>query len=448
MQAWEQFLSKHLKDIGEENVHKWLRTLKTLKYDACNLYLEASDSFQANWFEEHIRPRLKSFVNNNNHPINVHLAVAGTTPAPAKIYTGMAAAAPILPDPLHPHFTFPFFSQTEENGMAFGLLSQIIGYDPKTQTVGQPEVSLAAFNPIYIYGGKGSGKTHLLMGAAQLFQSKGLHVFFVNAEKFTEHVVGAIRQSRMQEFRKAYRNIDILMLDDIHILARKAATQEEFFHTFNTLHTLGKQIILTANVAPKDLTEIEARLISRFEWGLTLHIDKKKENLRDILLMKAKAFQMVLPETVINLLLSSFGANAKNLCSALEALALRANMDNKSSQLTQSIAEKYLEDLLELEKKNASSPQTIVKAVSEHYSIRPGDILGKAQNREASLPRQVAMYFCRAHLKLPFMKIGEFFGRDHSTVMTSIKQVEKGLEENASGICIAVSAISKILETE
>ena len=167
-------------------------------------------------------------------------------------------------------------SPGENNTIVYRLFCELTGYNPIAEKYEQPVVALGAFNPIYLWGGSGSGKTHLLMALTHAFKQRGLNALYARAETFTEHVVAAIRSSEMQSFRKAYRHVDVLLIDDVHVFARKDATQEEFFHTFNTLHTSGRQIILTSKCAPSLLQEIEPRLISRFEWGINVHFEKLK----------------------------------------------------------------------------------------------------------------------------------------------------------------------------
>ncbi|MES2122165.1 MAG: DnaA/Hda family protein, partial [Chlamydiota bacterium] len=271
MKAWEDFLKKQEELLGKPIIDKWLRALKVLHFDSGNLYLEAKDSFQCIWFEEHIRPMLKrGLLNNNFRPIKVHLAVAqenGTVPQKKQKTNEKPPPPPQLefpPDPLDPAATLDQFIIGESNEVLLRLLCELTGYDPNSNQFKEPLLALGTFNPIYLWGAPGMGKTHLLMALARAFQKRGLNALYARAETFTEHVVSAIRGSDMQSFRKAYRHNDILLIDDVHLLARKTATQEEFFHTFNALHTTGRQLILTANCAPSQLQEIEPRLVSRF----------------------------------------------------------------------------------------------------------------------------------------------------------------------------------------
>ena len=398
MEAWQQFVTQLEKELGPAVVKEWIP--KVAKFDAGNLYLEARDSFQISWFEEHVRPRLKGLLNNNQRPIKVHISAINKE-SPAKKEEPRALS--FKPSPIDAEMTLENFVPCKQNLVVHKLLTE-----------SNP------FNPIYLYGPKGVGKTHLLMGTALALQKTGKRVFFIRAETFTEHVVQAIRLGQMQEFRKVYRDIDVLIIDDIDIFSRKAATQEEFFHTFNTLHTMGRLILISANVAPMQLNEIEPRLISRFEWGISLGVEKS--DTRVILEKKAALWNMTLTEELLNFLLEKF---PKDPIIALQALALRCKGPPPSCL----VAERLLKDLLEKEQENALTPDKIVKSVATHYGITAEDLLGKSQMREYALPRQVAMYLCREKLKMPFQKIGELFKRDHSTVMGSVKQIQKAIDE-------------------
>lgn len=451
MEAWEQFLEQLENELGRETVKKWLRNLKVQRFDACNLYLEAKDSFQALWFEEHIRNKAQTYlVNGNNKRIKVHLTVSNAIPAVKKSRTkeknNKGGKPPLFQlnfDELDPLSLFEYFVVNEDNQFTHQVLREIAGLSEA------PLHTLGAFNPIYLYGPSGCGKTHLLMSLAQSFRSQGHKSLYVRAELFTDHVVTAIRAGEMSTFRQAYRNVDILLIDDVHVFSRKGATQEEFFHTFNTLHLQGKQIILSANCSPQELQLIEPRLVSRFEWGIVLPLHTlKPHEMKNLLIAKSQALQFALPEKIIDFLLQTFNRNPKSLIKAFEALILRLHLDAHHSieQLSVIAVKTLLTDLLAEEQSLALTPQKIIQAIAEHYGIRREDILGKSQTRECVLPRQIAMHLCRDKLKMPFMKIGDLFVRDHSTVMASVKFIQKALEEDHREIGGAWSSIVKKLQ--
>ncbi len=446
MRAWEEFLTQQEKELGKETVDKWLRPLKVVRFDACNLYLEASDSFKSIWFEEHLRHRVQTRLTNNNHKqIKVHISVASEnsesrTDKRRKKSSGGSLAQPIFKldfDDFDPEARFDTYIPSQNNLLAYKLLSESCGLD---------------FNPIYLFGRSGTGKTHLMMATANQLKEDGRKVLYVRADTFTEHVVGAIRCGEMQAFRKAYRNADTLIIDDIEIFSRKGATQEELFHTFNALHVENKQIILSASCPPQDLKFIEPRLVSRFEWGIVIPLQMpEKEQMKDILIQRSEKADFPLDGSVIQFLLDTFGGNTKALIRSFEALILRTHLNRGLGKpptlpLSLKTVNNYLSDLIQEEEKAVLTPGKIIRTVAEYFGIRMDDILSKSQARECALPRQIAMHLCRHELNLPFMKIGDIFARDHSTVMASVKQVQKGLESKNHEIAGSIRGLLKLLE--
>ncbi len=402
MLAWEQFLLSLDEEFGKETINQWVRPLKILTFDARNLYLEMTNPLQAAWFEEHVRPHLKtSFLNNNQVPIRVHLS----EPNKEKKNSKEEPSFNIFPDRLDSEFTFENWIVSSQNNLAFKLLQ---------------EIENPPFNPIYLFGSKQTGKTHLLTAAAHLLQKKGKKVFFVKTDTFTSHVVQAIRLGFMPKFRSIYREIDVLIIDDIEKLASKNATQEEFFHTFNTLHMAGKSILIGSSTAPSKLTDIEPRLMSRFEWGISLQIEAPPP--LAILEKKKELWKLPYSSEIIHWIADTF---SKDPLLALQALSIRA----KGILSSKEKAQELLKDLIAREEENTLSPSTIIEKTAKQNGILSEDILGKSHAREYAYPRQMAMFLCRSKLNLPYQKIGEIFGRDHSTVISSIRQIQKQLEE-------------------
>src|SRR3990167_5719191 len=260
MKAWDDFLYFLEGKFGKSLIDKWVCSLKITRFDACNLYLEAADSFQVIWYQEHILPLAKKhLLDNNKHPIKVFLSSPDTTPIQSTAHTSSPFEIRFESDPLMPHATLSHYVVTPKNQTSFQIICKLLGFDPLT---GKRTPLLAdKFNPLYLYGPSGIGKTHLLMAAASELRNQNLQVFYVKADTFTEHVVHAILNGQMQLFRQTYRKLDVLIIDDVEVFGRKNATQEELFNTFNTLHTAGKQIILSAHVNPRLLEYIEERLI-------------------------------------------------------------------------------------------------------------------------------------------------------------------------------------------
>ncbi len=453
MQAWEDFLREQESTLGRATVAQWLRPLKVVDFDACNLHLEAEDSFQLAWFEEQVRQKIKNdFCNENGRPIKVHLRVRDQpsfnqkgrkSPKKKAAQKEYLPALNLVQDSLDEAATLEDFIVSPVNELTFKCISDMTSLPPK--------VAPGSFNPVFIHGNSGSGKTHLLMACASLLQKQGLSVLYIRAETFTEHVVAAIRNGAMQEFRKAYRHVDVLLIDDVHIFARRGATQEEFFHTFNSLHSSGRQIFLTANAPPQLLEAIEPRLVSRFEWGILLHLERlAPQEIKTWLLKRARAFDLILNDETVDYLVKTFQAHTKSLERALHALIIRSQ-SNKGAwrkAIDVEAAQSYLNDLIEEERQKGMNPTRIIRATSDYFGMRVDDLLGKSQARDCAVPRQIAMHICRMLLQLPYLKIGQVFGRDHSTVMTSVKQIEKKLQKQDKETCAAKFEILRRLETE
>lgn len=458
MQAWNEFIALQEIELGIETAGKWLRSIKVVSFDACNLYLEAKDSIHALWFEEHLRKKIQDkLFNNNNKKIKVHLSVANHVNQP-KIKNSKRISTQVIAsqqpqfqlnfDTLDPYCTFENYISSEKNILAERLLQSL-----SKLFLSNHSNQLGVFNPIYIHGGSGTGKTHLLMATAHALQKKGLKVLYSRAETFTENVVSAIRIGEMKTFRQAYRTSDVLIIDDIQVLSKKGATQEELFHTFNTLHLENKQMIFSANCSPLELPHIEPRLISRFEWGVVLNLfSLNVSEMFQVLKRKANSLNFDLHDKIIYFLLESFTSGAKSRIRALEALVLRTHLNGQSTLktttgITVPIAKKILHDLLEEEKQYRLTPEKAIQQIAEVFGIKAEDVKGKAQTRDCVFPRQLAMYICRHTLKMPFTKIGDLFSKDHSTVMTSVKVIQKGIDSNDKEILSAYHSIQKKLDT-
>lgn len=442
MKAWKEFLAQQESILGREVVQKWLIPLKVVNFDAGNLYLEAENSFQVAWFEEHIRPSLnRNFINNNRKKIKVHLSQPHEKKKQIGIRKGKEKNGVVPPsftlqfDLSDPSFTLDNFIPSAENPLPHRFLSDLVR-----------KRNEAVINPVYLHGSAGTGKTHLLMACANELKQQGLKVIYVRAETFTEHVVKAIRAGEMATFRQSYRNSDALIVDDVHIFSRKSATQEEFFHTFNALHLENKQILLSANCAPAELELIEPRLVSRFEWGIVLSLEVVTPiQLKQVLHQKLQSLNLELLPPLADYLIETF-QTTQSLVKALQALLLRTHQQEIFfHQLSLTHAKQLLSDLILEEEKGALTPDKVIYQVASYFDLEQEDLLSKSQTRECVLPRQIAMSLCRTKLKLPFIKIGTLFGRDHSTVMTSVKNIQKGLEENNQDLTIAYKTILKRL---
>jgi chromosomal replication initiator protein len=454
MRAWDEFLQEQQEGLGSEVMERWVRPLRVVRYDAANLYLEAQDHFQLRWFEEHMRPRLRSFCNQNRRPIQVHVQLAQDPAQGQPVRSKGRPAATgqrfeLTFDSIDPYCTLSHWVTSSGNQLAHRLLADLVGYGEDNEQLRQ--VQLGQYNPVYLYGPSGSGKTHLLMAAAAFLKKRGYPVIYTRAQTFTEQVVSAIRAGEMATLRKTYRHAQILLIDDIQVLARKAATQEELFHTFNTLHTDGRQILLSGDCPPHELKGIEPRLMSRFEWGIVLPvIPLQEEQLCQALTQRARALHYPLSAEVAQLLAENFKSSPKSAQRALEALVLRTHLQDGQQAslfgLTVEQVQRHLADLLAEEKTAVVTPQRVVAEVSRFFGIPIQELMGRSRSRDCSTPRKIAMHLCRSQLQLPYTRIGELFGRDHSTVMTSVRHIQRCLDEREEEVCGSIGAVSKALQ--
>ena len=292
-----------------------------------------------------------------------------------------------------------------------------------------------AYNPLYIYGGPGLGKTHLMhsIGHFILNQNPDAKVIYVTSEEFTNEVIESIRNgnaSSMTKFRDKYRKVDVLMIDDIQFIIGKESTQEEFFHTFNALQTQGKQIILTSDKPPKEMETLEERIRSRFEWGLMADIGVPDYETRmAILRKKAESDNFDIDDEVLSYIANNIKSNVRELEGALNKLLAYNNLVH--IPITMDIAEKELSNIITPDKPREITPQLIIEVVSEHYHISVDQMISKTRSSDVAKPRQIAMYLCKNMTESPLDTIGSLLGgRDHSTIIHGIKKVTEEYEKN------------------
>jgi len=289
-----------------------------------------------------------------------------------------------------------------------------------------------AYNPLFIYGGVGLGKTHLLQAIGHyIIKTKpALKVTYVTSEVFTNEVINSIQKNKMNEFHEKYRNIDCLLIDDIQFLAGKERTQEEFFHTFNTLHNNYKQIVITSDRVPKEIPTLEDRLRSRFEWGLMVDIAPPDFETRvAILKKKAEKEKIFVPDEVFNFIAERITSNIRELEGALIRILAHASLSNQ--EITLDYARKVLSGVYDKTKKVELSPEKIKTAVADYFSLSVKDLEGERRSQDYVVPRQIAMYLIRELTNVSLPQIGEIFGgRDHSTVLHSIEKIKKELKKD------------------
>ena len=323
------------------------------------------------------------------------------------------------PGSLNPHYTFETFVIGQNNELAHAA-SAAVAKNPGSQ-----------YNPLFIYGGVGLGKTHLMhaVGHKLLSSNPSLKILYVTSEKFTNDYIASISQKRIDEFKRMYRNVDMLLIDDIQFIAGKEQTQEEFFHTFNELRDKGKQIILTADRLPKDIPAIEQRLVSRFEWGMVADISAPNlETRMAILQTKLSKKGVEIDPEIITFIAENVVNNIRELEGALNKLLVYQQIENKPLALDQ--AKNILASIVNAKKK-AVTLSKIAESVANFYSITLEDLLKQSRRKEYVKPRQTAMYIARKELGSSYPSIGEFFGgRDHTTVMHGVEKVEKAVVAN------------------
>ncbi len=307
------------------------------------------------------------------------------------------------------------------------------------------------YNPLFLYGGVGLGKTHLMHSIAHsiLSKDKTKKVLYVTSETFTVELIDAIRginNTTVNDFREKYRNIDVLLIDDVQFIIGKEGTQEEFFHTFNTLHGANKQIIISSDRPPKEIETLEARLRSRFEWGLIADISSPDYETRMAILRKKEETDgYKFNDDVIQFIASNVKSNIRELEGALNKLIAYSNLERKNiREITVEIAGEILRDILLPDEKREITPELIIQTVTEHYGITQADIAGNKRNTEVVVPRQIAMYLCRKMTDASLKNIGALLGkRDHTTIINGQKKIEEELKSNNSSIKNNIDIIMK-----
>lgn len=321
---------------------------------------------------------------------------------------------------LNPKYTFDTFVIGSSNRFAHAA------------SLAVAEAPAQAYNPLFIYGGVGLGKTHLMhaIGHYILSQNPSSKVVYVSSEKFTNELINSIREYRNEEFRNKYRNIDVLLVDDIQFIAGKEGTQEEFFHTFNALHEANKQIIISSDRPPKEIPTLEDRLRSRFEWGLISDIQPPDLETRiAILRKKANIEKIEVTDEVMLYIASKIQSNIRELEGALIRVVAYSSLAN--SQVTEELAEEALKDIISNNKNVEITVDLIKDIVSKNFRIKMEDFNSKKRTRAIAYPRQIAMYLTRELTDLSLPKIGdEFGGRDHTTVIHAYDKISSDLKEN------------------
>ena len=341
---------------------------------------------------------------------------------------------------LNPKYTFDTFVIGSNNRFAHAA-SVAVAESPGKE-----------YNPLFLYGGVGLGKTHLMHSVAHYILQKDptKKVLYVTSEVFTNELIDSIRNGNntsMTKFREKYRNIDVLLIDDVQFIIGKESTQEEFFHTFNALHSANKQIIISSDRPPKDLETLESRLLSRFEWGLIADISSPDYETRMAILRKKEELDGYnIDDEVIRYIATNIKSNIRELEGALNKLVALSNLENR--EITISMAEEVLKDIISPNSKREVTPQVILDVVAEHYGVSSNDIIGGKRNSEIVVPRQIVMYLCREITDTSYKAIGILLGnRDHSTIISGDNKVRDKLAAGDTSLKSNIDTIRKKLSS-
>jgi len=429
----------HIKRVNQHSFTTWFKPISYASQDDANVFLRVPNEIFRDWIsnnyfdvleesleELNLRGRKIGFLIEDKH-----VAVAATASQfreprnrPSKpisfintqqignfAYARFAESE--APEPaLNPKYTFDTFVVGSSNEFAAAAAKAVADMPSKT------------YNPLYVYGGVGLGKTHLMHAIGHSIKSRdnSLRLTYISSEKFMNELINAIRYDKTISFREKYRNIDVLLMDDIQFLAGKERTQEEFFHTFNALYDAQKQMVISSDCAPKDIATLEERLHSRFEWGLIADIQPPDlETKVAILKRKAELEKITLPDDVSHFIASKIKSNIRELEGSLVRLLAYASL--KGLRIDINLAQEVLKNIIEEESATVSI-EMIQKAVAGHYRLRISDLKSKNNSRSIAVPRQVAMYLCKHLTKASLPEIGrEFGGKHHTTVLHSINKI-------------------------
>ncbi len=437
---WTQISSALRAELGEGVYDRWFSTLRLAEADAREVTLVIPNSIYQVWIESNYGSQLQAslmtvfgakrkitFRVENGHvsePVAPPEAIAPEEPAEA---AGVAGAKG-----LNPHYVFDTFVVGANSEFAHAASLAVAKSPART------------YNPLFIHGGVGLGKTHLLQAIGHHLAAlrRGTKVAYVRSETFTNEFINAIQTNSLVKFRRRYRQADILLIDDIQFLAGKERSQEEFFHTFNSLFEGRKQIVLSSDQPPSEISQLEQRLVSRFEWGLTAELQPPDMETRlAILRKKAARLEVSLPAHVLEFLAHRIKSNVRRLEGALLRVASFSSLSGRP--LTDESIEHVLRDILQEEARRAVSIDQVQRKVAEHYDVRLADMTSKRRPASIAFPRQVAMFISRRLTKSSLQDIGEAFGgRDHGTVIHACKTVQVRMDKEES-----LRQIVRFLET-
>ncbi len=456
---WDEAVGRLRSRVSPQNYDMWLRPIELMSFDGALLKLRAPNSYVRLWFESNFLGTLLKEIQELGHDVRVEFAPDGPderapaeepapasgsspaldlpapaarspapppVPAPARVAPADRPSQDIIAAPeaasLNPRYTFDTFVAGPSNQLAFAASQAAASsYPPK-------------YNPVFLCGGVGLGKTHLLhaIGHQQLGNRPGSRIVYLSSERFMNEYVHALRTGRMHEFRRNYREgIDVLLIDDVQFLAGKEGTQDEFFHTFNALHENHKQIVLTADRKPHEISDIADRLRTRFAWGLLADIEPPELEVRIAILRKKAATEAVaLPDDVALYIASSITSNVRELEGALIRLAAYASLSKRRIDLE--FAQETLGAAI-TRPREILTVESVIKTVASYYGLKPSDIKSERRHKSVATPRAVAMYLSRHHTKDSYPDLARAFGgKHHTTVISAVQKIIERLKDDAS----------------
>lgn len=422
-QAWQAALGQLQLEMPKPAYDTWVRDADLFAYEDGTFIISVQNAYARDWLESRLTNTIKRILTG---------ILARTVEVKFIVWHQSEAQNPVEKSPPASYLT------EEENYPERGTLNKrytfenfVVGAGNRlahAASLAVAENPAQAYNPLFLYGGVGLGKTHLLHAIGNLCHRHGLKILYVSSEEFTNDLISAIRSHTTQAFRDYYRRIDVLLIDDIQFIAGKESTQEEFFHTFNTLHRLNKQIVISSDRPPKALFTLEERLRSRFEWGLTADLQPPDfETRMAILRSKAERAGRHIPDEIIQNLARRVQSNIRELEGALTRVV--AFVDLTAMPLSPQLVDAALVDLLPNHTEIA--PETVLRTVAEIFGLPVEKLLGRDRSREVALPRQIAMYLLREVGNISLPQIGEALGgRDHTTVIYGCEKIADMLERD------------------
>ena len=438
-EAWNRILERARTLLPEQTYRIWLAHTEPLALSQDNLKVAAGSEFAAEWIEDKYGDLLTEVAERVvGHRLKVEfehrqrdttrfpeatpgpaVAQAPSQPPPAVPSPGVPQA-PTVGAPLNERYLFDRFVVGTNNQLAAAACRAV------------SEAPARMYNPLFIYGGVGLGKTHLMhaIGHAILARDPSRRVAYISSERFTNDLIASIQEGRMADFRRRYREIDLLLIDDVHFLGEKERTQEEFFHTFNALHDAQRQIVMTSDRPPKEIPGLEERLVSRFEWGLVTDIKPPDLETRvAILRKKAEEDQIQMQDEVLEFIARNCRSNVRELEGAIIKLLAYSSLTRRETTID--LAREALGGVLVGADAPEITPALVKERVAQSWGIPVDALASKKRTKEITVPRQVAMYLIRELLDLPLVEIGkQFGGRDHSTVIHSVAKVEEDLAKD------------------